>query len=138
MVVPDADLERFHNGYRRHLNQALGEINDGRKRSHWMWFIFPQVAGLGSSPTAAHHAIRGAEAEAFRRDPILGPGYRTLVDAARRDRSWAAASPSARCSVRPDDHKLISSLTDFAGVASRLGDEWTKTIAQANEIPDQA
>ena len=83
--MPDADLERFHDGYRRHFDQALAEINGGRKRSHWMWFIFPQVAGLGTSPTAVHYAIRDrTEAEAFLRDPVLGPGYRTLVDAVWR------------------------------------------------------
>ena len=110
--MPDADLERFHDGYRRHYDQALSEINRGRKRSHWMWFIFPQVTGLGSSPTAAHYAIRNrAEAEAFLRDPILGPGYRTLVDAvwqqvigggiSVRDPVRPARRPEARVVAHP-------------------------------------
>jgi uncharacterized protein (DUF1810 family) len=84
MTMPDADLEQFHDGYRRrYFDDAFAEINAGPKRSHWMRFIFPQVAGLGTSPTDAHYALRDrAEAEAFLRDSVLGPGYRTLVDAA--------------------------------------------------------
>ena len=136
--MPDADLERFHDGYRRYFDDALAEINGGRKRSHWMWFIFPQVAGLGTSPTAAHYAIRDrAEAEAFLRDPVLGPGYRTLVDAAWRQVIGAGVT-LRKLFGQPDDHKLVSSLTLFAGVASQLGDDWTTTVAKANEILDQA
>ena len=72
--MADVDLERFRDGYRRDFDRALAEINAGRKRSHWMWFIFPQVAGLGSSPTAAHYAIRDrAEAEAFLPTPSSAP-----------------------------------------------------------------
>ena len=136
--MPDADLERFHDGYRRHFDDALAEINGGRKRSHWMWFIFPQVAGLGTSPTAGHYAIRDrAEADAFLRDPVLGPGYRTLVDAVWRQ-VIGGGCHLRKLFGRPDDHKLVSSLTLFAGVASQLGDDWSTTVAQANEILDQA
>ena len=82
--MADIDLRRFHDGYSLDFDHALSEIDGGHKRSHWMWFIFPQVAGLGSSPTAATYAIRSrAEAEAFLRDPVLGPAYRRLVDAVR-------------------------------------------------------
>jgi len=131
--MPDADLERFHDGCRRHFDDALAEINGGRKRSHWMWFIFPQVDGLGTSPTAVHYAIRNrAEADAFVRDPVLGPGYRTLVDAVWRQVIGGGVS-LRELFGRPDDHKLVSSLTLFAGVASQL-DEWAPTVAQANEI----
>ena len=52
----DVDLARFRDGYTRDLEVALAEIDAGRKRSHWMWFILPQVAGLGSGSTAAHYA----------------------------------------------------------------------------------
>ena len=73
--MPDADLARFHDGYRRYFDDALAEINGGRKRSHWMWFIFPQVAGLGTSPTAVHYAFRDwAEADSVR--PRPNPGAR--------------------------------------------------------------
>jgi uncharacterized protein (DUF1810 family) len=132
--MPEVDLERFHDGYRLEYEQALAEIEGGRKRSHWMWFIFPQVRGLGSSPTAIHYAFRDrAEAEAFFRDPILGPGYRTLVDAV-----WRQVI-ERRLTIRqlfgpPDDQKLISSLTLFAGLAHQLGGDFASSVAQANEI----
>jgi uncharacterized protein (DUF1810 family) len=81
-VVADVDLTRFIDGYHESFDQALAEIRGGRKRSHWMWFIFPQIAGLGTSPTAARYAISSrAEADAFLSDPTLGAGYRELVDA---------------------------------------------------------
>ncbi len=137
-TMPDADLERFHDGYRRDYDQALSEINHGRKRSHWMWFIFPQVTGLGSSPTAAHYAIRNrAEAEAFLRDPILGPGYRTLVDVVWQQVIGGGISVRTLFG-RPDDQKLVSSLTLFAGIASDLGDAWAPTVAKADEVLDRA
>src|SRR5436190_9003843 len=120
--MPAADLERFHDGYRRDYDQALSEINGGGKRSHWMWFIFPQVTGLGTSPTAAHYAIGNrAEAEAFLRDPILGPGYRTLVDVVWQQVIGGSISVRALFG-RPDDQKLVSSLTLFAGIANDLSD----------------
>ncbi|MHA7283520.1 DUF1810 domain-containing protein [Arthrobacter sp. TMS2-4] len=54
--------------------QALAELNRGRKTSHWMWFVFPQIAGLGSSPTAVRYAVASLdEAEAYLSHPVLGP-----------------------------------------------------------------
>ena len=136
--MADADLERFHDGYHRHFDDALAEINGGRKRSHWMWFIFPQVAGLGTSPTASHYAIRNRTGvEAFLRDPGLGPGYRTLVDAVWRQVIGADITIRGLFG-RPDDHKLVSSLTLFAGIASELGDEWAPTVVKADEVLDRA
>jgi uncharacterized protein (DUF1810 family) len=118
--MPDVDLERFRDGYRTMGDQALAEINAGRKRSHWMWFIFTQVTGLGFIPTAAYYAIRSrAEAEAFLRNPTLGPAYRTLVDAVHQqvlDRGITIRDLFGR----PDDQKLVSSLTLFASVADGL------------------
>ena len=77
-----ADVTRFVEGYDRDFERALGEIDAGRKRSHWMWYLFPQIRGLGSSPTAEHYAIADrAEAEAFLTDPALGPAYGRLVNA---------------------------------------------------------
>ena len=132
------DLGRFRDGYRRDFERALSEISRGRKRSHWMWFMFPQVSGLGSSPTAAHYAIASrAEAEAFLADPALGPSYRQLVDAV-----WEQVVTN-RVTIRhlfgrPDDQKLVSSLTLFAAVAGALGDEWATTVTKADEILDVA
>jgi len=136
--MPDADLERFHDGYRRHFDDALAEIDGGRKRSHWMWFIFPQIGALGTSPTAVHYAIRNwAEADAFARDPVLGPGYRTLVGAVWRQ-VIGAGMTVRNLFGRPDDQKLVSSLTLFAGIAEQLGGEWSTTVAQANELLERA
>jgi uncharacterized protein (DUF1810 family) len=76
------DLERFvaaqdaHGTYAR----ALGELRSGAKRSHWMWFVFPQIAGLGSSPMAQRYAIRSLEeAAAYLAHPVLGARLRECV-----------------------------------------------------------
>ena len=138
--MAETDLARFVEGYRESFDQALAEIRGGRKRTHWMWFIFPQVDGLGTSPTAVHYAIHSrAEADAFLADPTLGAGYRQLVDAV-----WTQVITN-RVSIRtlfgaPDDHKLVSSLTLFAGVAADLDDAeaWARFVEQANDILDQA
>ncbi len=132
------DLDRFHDGYRTDLDRALTEIGRGRKRSHWMWFIFPQIAGLGTSSTAVHYAIRDrAEAEAFASDPVLAAGYRRLVDAVWRQVIGDGVT-LRRLFGSPDDHKLVSSLTLFVAIGEQLGDEWTGTVTQANEILDRA
>lgn len=66
------NLERFISAQRSDYNTALAEIRDGRKRSHWMWYIFPQVRGLGMSGTAQYYAIRNLdEAKAYLEDPYL-------------------------------------------------------------------
>ena len=90
---------------------AVGELRGGRKRTHWMWFVFPQVAGLGRSPTAQRYAIAGLdEAKAYLAHPVLG---RRLVDVAR----IVAALPSSDAVevFGPIDAlKLQSSMTLFA------------------------
>jgi uncharacterized protein (DUF1810 family) len=138
--MAEADLARFLAGYRESFDQALAEIRRGGKRTHWMWFIFPQVDGLGTSPTAVQYAIHSrAEADAFLADPALGAGYRQLVDAV-----WTQVI-TKRVSIRklfgsPDDQKLVSSLTLFAGVATDLDDAetWARFVEQADTILDQA
>src|ERR1700753_2892130 len=70
------DLERFLAAQDAGgtYEQALGELRRGRKTSHWMWFVFPQVAGLGQSPTSRRYAISSrAEARPYLRHPVLGP-----------------------------------------------------------------
>ncbi|MGV3655754.1 MAG: DUF1810 domain-containing protein [Noviherbaspirillum sp.] len=67
-------LERFVQAQQPVYEQAIGELRDGRKRSHWMWFIFPQIKGLGRSEMAKHYAISSKdEAAAYLAHPILGP-----------------------------------------------------------------
>jgi uncharacterized protein (DUF1810 family) len=73
------DLQRFVTAQDRAGTHeaALAELRAGRKTSHWMWFVFPQVAGLGRSPTAAHYAIGSLdEARAYLEHPVLGPRLR--------------------------------------------------------------
>ncbi len=107
--------------------QALAELRRGRKTSHWMWFVFPQVAGLGSSPTAQRYAIASrAEAEAYLAHPVLG--------ARLREASEAVADAPGRSAEEVlggiDALKLRSSMTLFALVApdepvfARVLDRW--------------
>jgi uncharacterized protein (DUF1810 family) len=93
--------------------RAVSELGDGRKRSHWMWFVFPQIAGLGRSPTAQRFAISGMpEARAFRAHPVLGP---RLVGCARILTNLHGTDAGAV--LGPDDQKLRSSMTLFARAA---------------------
>jgi uncharacterized protein (DUF1810 family) len=108
------DLERFVDAQRDVYTQALAEIRGGRKRTHWMWFIFPQIAGLGSSSTSQYFAIHDrSEAEAYLRHPILGP---RLVECVQALLSLRGASASDVFGY-PDDLKLKSSLTLFDAVS---------------------
>lgn len=110
------DLDRFVRAQDEDddYSRALGEIRGGRKRSHWMWYIFPQFAGLGSSPTSRRYAIRSlAEAAAYLSHPVLGP---RLEECAR-----AALGVEGRSAYEvfgsPDDMKLRSCATLFARVS---------------------
>jgi uncharacterized protein (DUF1810 family) len=72
-----SDLSRFVDAQARVYDDALNELRAGRKTSHWMWFVFPQIAGLGRSPTARQYAIASlAEAEAYAAHPVLGERLR--------------------------------------------------------------
>ena len=71
------DLDRFVTAQEPVYGQVLAELRQGRKTSHWMWFTFPQIAGLGRSPTSEHFAIRSLdEAQAYLADPLLGARLR--------------------------------------------------------------
>ena len=104
------DLHRFVDAQAGIYETALAEIQRGRKTTHWMWFIFPQLAGLGSSPTARFYAITSLEeARAYLAHPVLGSRLRECAQAVAR-----LAGRSAReVFGRPDDLKLRSSLTLF-------------------------
>lgn len=108
--MPDFDLARFTTAQTGVFDTALAEIRAGSKYSHWMWFVFPQIAGLGSSPTARHFAIRSlAEARAYLADPVLGARYLTVVEALQGLTSGTAESVFGGI----DAIKLRSSLTLF-------------------------
>lgn len=83
MHMPDSySLDRFEEAQTLAYRTALGEIRRGAKRSHWMWFVFPQLAGLGRSLTARHFAIQSIdEARAYLDHPVLGPRYHECVAA---------------------------------------------------------
>jgi uncharacterized protein (DUF1810 family) len=114
-VNPDPfGLERFVEAQEPAYARALAEIRAGDKRSHWMWFVFPQIAGLGSSSMAQRYAIGGlAEAQAYLGHPLLGPRLRECCEAllALSNRSAHDVFGS------PDDWKLRSSMTLFARAA---------------------
>lgn len=108
------DLARFVEAQEGDYEQALAEIKGGRKQSHWMWYVFPQVAGLGSSPTSQHYAIRSAaEAEAYLKHPVLGPRLAACAEAALSVKGRSAREIFGS----PDDMKLRSSATLFARVS---------------------
>ena len=105
------DLARFVEAQSRTFAAALSEIRQGRKRTHWMWYIFPQVAGLGQSEMSRHFAISSLdEAKAYLAHPVLGARLRMCV-AALQD----FTGPTAEQLFGPvDAQKLGSSLTLFA------------------------
>ena len=103
------ELTRFHDAQADTHAFALAELRAGRKRSHWMWFVFPQIAGLGRSPTARRYAVANlAEARAFLADPTLGP---RLEEAARA--LLAHDAPAEEILGATDAMKLRSSMTLF-------------------------
>ena len=108
------DLDRFVLAQADDYDRALAEIRAGQKRSHWMWYVFPQLEGLGSSAMARRYAIRSrAEAEAYLGHPVLGPRLRECAEAA-----LGVDGPSAHeIFGSPDDAKLRSSATLFAAVS---------------------
>lgn len=108
-----ADLDRFVRAQEGVFNQALAELYAGAKTSHWMWFVFPQVAGLGRSAMARTYAIRDTdEARAYLAHPLLGGRLLLAVEAAMTATGSAEAIFGGIDAV-----KLRSSLTLFAAVA---------------------
>jgi uncharacterized protein (DUF1810 family) len=105
------DLQRFVDAQGRVYDTVLGELRGGRKRSHWMWFVFPQLRGLGSSPTAVRFAISSIdEARAYLDHELLGARLRECADLVRRIDGRTAEEIFGW----PDDMKLRSSMTLFA------------------------
>lgn len=110
----DFDLERFVAAQQGAYESALAELQAGRKRTHWMWFIFPQIAGLGSSEMAQAYAIRnGDEAAAYLAHPVLGPRLRACAAAVASH----GGEPVDAIFGYPDDLKFHSCMTLFADVA---------------------
>lgn len=118
------DLARFIKAQQDTYAKALQELSDGQKRSHWMWFIFPQIHGFGRSEIARFYAISGrSEAEAYLNHPVLG---------ARLEECTRAMLSHARLSApeilgSPDDLKFQSSMTLF-GIAAQSGSSFETAL----------
>lgn len=108
------DLQRFRDAQAADYETALAEVRAGRKRSHWMWYIFPQLRGLGRSRMADYYAIGGiGEARAFLADPVLGARLREISGAL-----LALPGDDAHAVFgTPDDLKLRSCMTLFEAAA---------------------
>lgn len=120
------DLARFLAAQQPIYAQALEELRDGHKRSHWMWFIFPQIAGLSHSAMAERYAISSrAEAEAYLAHPVLGARLRECTAAMLSHRQTSAHAILGS----PDDLKFCSSMTLFAAV-SQAGSSFEQALQQ--------
>ena len=104
------DLQRFVDAQTPHLPTVLGELAAGRKRTHWMWFVFPQLRGLGHSSMARHFGLASrAQATAYLAHPVLGPRLRECVGLVLAVHGRSAHEIFGS----PDDLKLRSCLTLF-------------------------
>ena len=107
------DLERFVRAQEDDFEQALAEIKAGWKRSHWMWYIFPQIDGLAFSSTSKYYAIKSIEeARAYLAHPVLGPRLRACAETVLAVEGLSASEIFGS----PDDLKLRSCATLFACV----------------------
>jgi uncharacterized protein (DUF1810 family) len=133
-MAAETNLNRFLEAQANEYDQALAEIRNGRKQSHWMWYIFPQLSGLGYSSLAQLYGIDGLqEATDYLAHPVLGNRLITIANALLRVEGKTATQVMGT----PDDLKLRSSMTLFNAVQP------TDPVFQAvltkyyNGIPDQ-
>lgn len=125
MTEDRCDLERFVTAQAPVFDAALAELRAGRKRTHWMWFVFPQLRGLGRSATAQFYGIGSiAEARAYLAHPVLGPRLmqctQTVVACGARSLHELFGSP--------DDLKFRSSMTLFEAAADDAGSVFTRAL----------
>ena len=110
MYYDGKSLDKFVSAQARDYSTALAEIRNGRKRSHWIWYIFPQIQGLGMSSTAQYYGIRDLEeAMDYMEHPVLGP---RLIEISNALLALDTSNPSAVMGY-PDDLKLCSCMTLF-------------------------
>jgi uncharacterized protein (DUF1810 family) len=106
-------LQRFIDAQQSDYETALSEIKRGRKQSHWMWYIFPQIQGLGFSTTSKLYAIKNLkEAQAYLNHPLLGKRLKEITDALIN----LPSNDAHEIFGSPDDVKLKSSMTLFASL----------------------
>jgi uncharacterized protein (DUF1810 family) len=128
------NLSRFVEAQAPIYQHVIEELRGGQKRSHWMWFVFPQIAGLGSSAMAKRYAISGIdEARSYLDHPVLGP---RLIECTRLALGSAEVGATALFG-RPDDLKFRSSMTLFNAGASG-NDAFESALRQFfNGVPDE-
>jgi uncharacterized protein (DUF1810 family) len=127
--MTDSDLVRFLDAQDQIYAQVIEELTSGRKQTHWMWFIFPQLVGLGRSAMAQHYAIRDlGQARRYLGDSILGPRLRQVVKLMIGQKGRSAFEILGS----PDDMKFRSCLTLFREAASENSDRtlFTKALDQ--------
>jgi len=111
--MAEYNLERFVDAQQRDYQNALSEIKNGRKRSHWMWYVFPQIQGLGFTEMSRFYAIKDInEATAYLQHPVLGKRLTEISKVLLTLKNTDATSVFGN----PDDLKLRSSMTLFAAV----------------------
>ena len=119
------NLDRFLQAQETEYEQALSEIKAGRKRSHWMWYIFPQYKGLGFSETAKFYSIQNLnEAKDYLNHPILGYRLRQITN----ELLLSDEHNASQVFGNPDDKKLKSSMTLFASIASLQENVFKKVL----------
>jgi uncharacterized protein (DUF1810 family) len=131
-VTDPHDLQRFVTAQEQTYDRAVEELRRGRKSSHWMWFVFPQVAGLGRSPMAQRFAIAGLEeARAYLEQPVLGGRLREcariLLDLAAADADAGRRPDAVAVLGDIDAVKLRSSMTLFAAAGAE-GDPFQEVL----------
>ena len=128
------DLQRFVEAQNPVISQVKQELGSGEKRTHWMWYVFPQVAGLGSSRRAQRYAISSREeAEAYLEHPILGPRLRECTEIVNGVEGRSANDIFGS----PDDLKFRSSMTLFDAVADDSTPFRTALEQYFDNDPDQ-
>jgi uncharacterized protein (DUF1810 family) len=114
-MANEPNLKRFLDAQATDYTQALAEVKAGHKRSHWMWYIFPQVQGLGFSETSRYYGIKDlAEATAYLQHPVLGSRLVSICEELLK----LPGSNATSIMGSPDDMKLKSSMTLFAAVSN--------------------
>lgn len=119
------DFERFLTAQSEDYDTALAEIKSGKKKSHWMWYIFPQFCGLGQSHTSRFYAINSKEeAKAYLHHPVLGKRLVEISEALLE-----LENPDARTIFgRPDDRKLKSCMTLFSEISENEDSVFNKVL----------
>jgi uncharacterized protein (DUF1810 family) len=125
LTIVDYDLSRFLLAQKQTYPQALSEIKEGRKQTHWMWFVFPQIKGLGFSETSKYYAIQDLdEAKAYLDHEVLGS---RLLEISQALLQLEENNPN-EIFGSPDDMKLKSSMTLFALASEKRASVFLKVL----------